>query len=536
MKIRKKFIGIVTGFLALCMVMICMMDSTAYADENSKKYEYGEDGVVNEALELKIDATAGKNYDVTIRFTGVTQENEIINLGYDNVTNDQMVENVHAGNDRSGLIGETVKEGVIEERTFSVAAIEDSIVIKANGSGKILSVDIKEKQAEKRDVTTIFTIGDSLVQTYNETYAPQTGWGQTLQNYFDEDKVVVENHALGGRSSGSFMREGRLNEVLVNINPGDYVLIEFGHNDASKQKEDRYVSVEDYKVLLKEQYIRAVEQRGGIPVLVTLVNRNDYDKVTGQFNVSFARYVNAMKEVAAENNANIIDLNAKTVAYFTQLNKTFGIGITEAVIFNYAEPGEYSGAYSDGVADNTHLQEYGAKIVAGMVAEGLCRELNLEPLSLAYIEPDSHSGKPETPTGLKMKGESWVAGKIEWQAVKEADFYKVYVAEVKNGETGEYELAGYSASNEFSYADITIFKSYMFKVVAMNMTGESEESEEFLFVANDEASNQNSNEGVEVISKEVEKDEDNMTVIVVTAVIVFLVAAVIIGFVAKKKR
>jgi len=250
-------------------------------------------------------------------------------------------------------------------------------------NGEIMKTELSNK-------TTIFTVGDSLVQTYTEDYAPMTGWGQMLPIYFNEAHVVVKNHAIGGRSSGSFLREGRFDKVLQDLQPGDYVLIEFGHNDATWNKPERYVPVLDFKANLTKHYIAATRQCGGIPILITLVNRNDYDPNTGKFNVSFPEYVQATREVAAETAAPLIDLNAMTVEYFDRLNHEYGIGATETKIFNHAKPGEYAGVYANGVADNTHLQKAGAMIVAGMVAKSF-RTLGIDKLARWYREPESYN-------------------------------------------------------------------------------------------------------------------------------------------------
>lgn len=514
----KRFIGKAAIVAASMLFAMLLGENKIYGADEAKVYQCGENGTVNDKWELKVDAEAGHNYEVTVTFTGIDEKGSVISLGYDSVTNDQMVKNVQTSQDRSGLIDESVTAGKVETRTFSVAAVEDYIIVKASGTGKIISVSVSEIESKEAHKRTIFTIGDSLVQTYSDDYAPQTGWGQVLQEYFNDEKIVVENHALGGRSTGSYLREGRLNEVLLNVQQGDYVLIEFGHNDASKQKEDRYVSVEDYKILLKEQYIRAIEQRGGIPVLVTLVNRNDYNKNTGVFNVSFERYVTAMKQVAEENGTKIIDLNKKTVEYFTKLNDRFGIGITEAVIYNYAKPGEYTGAYAEGVSDNTHLQKYGARLVAGMVAEGMC-EFGIDELSESYIKPASSDSEPEVPTDLKMKDDSWISGSIEWKPAEGADFYKVYVADVTDGEEAEYKEAGYTSTCRFTYEDIVIYRTYKFKVVAMNGNGESDESEELLFEAKNPVNNKND----DVVTRIEEEKAGNGDIIV------FIITGAVIG-------
>ncbi len=525
----------------LAMLIMCFSvfsGGTVYA-EGEKVYEYEDDGIVNESLELEVEALAGKNYSVTVEFTGV-DGSSTMSLGYDMVTNDQMVPNVDGSSDKSGLIDEKVEAGVMQSRTFKVAAVEDKIVIKATGTGKITKIIVEDYETEKSEQTVIFTIGDSLVQTYSDYYAPQTGWGQTLQNYFDESKVLVKNHALGGRSSGSFMREGRLNEVLLNVKEGDYVLVEFGHNDASTNKEDRYTSVEDYKIYLKEQYIRAIEQRGGIPVLVTLCNRNDYNTTTGQFNVSFERYVVAMREVAEETGTLLIDLNAMTVEHFTYLNQTYGIGVTEEIIFNYADAGEFTGAYADGVADNTHLQEYGAKVVGGFVAKGLC-DLDLSDLKEAYVESQSATKVPEEPSNLEIQSMIRTLRKIGWTASEGTDFYQIYVAEVVDGETGEYKVAGLSTSNSFVYSKADINSTYKFKVVAVNGKGSSKDSEELLY----EPVKANKGNSASLLEEEEAETESTSNTTVENekdgfgrGVIIGIVVAVVVvaGVVVKKKK
>lgn len=525
---RKLYKAAYVAFIFIFMLILG--GKNIYGADLEKVYEYGDEGIVEDYLELKIEAESGKNYEITVDFTGITNERATISLGYDKVTNDQMVGNIYASDDRSGLMDEAVISGKIETRTFMVAALEDRIVINAWGKGKITKIIAKEIENQNH-TTTVYTIGDSLVQTYSQEYAPQTGWGQMLQEYFNSNNLQVKNYALGGRSTGSFLREGRLNQVLINIQEGDYVLIEFGHNDASKDKEDRYVSVEDYKVLLREQYIRAIEQRGGIPVLVTLVNRNDYNSSTGVFNVSFERYVTAMKEVAKETGVKLIDLNGMTVEYFTKMNKEYGIGITEALIYNHSKPGEYSGAYSDGVSDNTHLQKYGAKLVAGMVARSLS-EFGEEVLCNNYIMAETADKMPETPTGLKMKNNNWIAGSIQWTLAEGADFYKIYVADITDGEE-EYQLAGYSSSGEFMYEDVTIFKTYKFKVVAVNSAGESSESEEFVFEAKNNVEDSNA------VSEQTSEEENstNIEIIVtIAAIIVVVIIIVIAAIIIQRKK
>src|SRR5699024_1367473 len=102
--------------------------------------------------------------------------------------------------------------------------------------------------------------------------------------------VVIDNHAIGGRSSKTFYTEGRLDTILRDIQPKDYVFIQFGHNDSTKSRPERYVTVEQYKEYL-ETYVTGIRQRDGIPVLITSVGRRYFNSEASQLYVSFTEYV-----------------------------------------------------------------------------------------------------------------------------------------------------------------------------------------------------------------------------------------------------
>ena len=128
-------------------------------------------------------------------------------------------------------------------------------------------------------VTTIFIIGDSTAAKKDLSKGtPERGWGMMLQQYFDQDYVVVDNHAVNGRSSKSFIDEGRWNKVLELIKPGDYVIIQFGHNDEKDQpaRHTEPGSTFDYNLA---KYIRETRERGGIPVVMNaVVRRNSFSQ------------------------------------------------------------------------------------------------------------------------------------------------------------------------------------------------------------------------------------------------------------------
>lgn len=226
-------------------------------------------------------------------------------------------------------------------------------------------------------IPVVYLAGDSTVQTYRASQRPQAGWGQMIASYFD-DGVQFSNHAIGGRSSRSFIEQGRLDTIVSLLQPGDYLMVQFGHNDADSSKPERYTPVNDYRNYLKT-YIDRARSKGAIPILVTPVSRRDYNAANGQFKPSFPDYVAAMKQVAAETNTLLIDLNARSVALYN----TIGIEGTKS-IFLHVAAGQYP-YFPDGVQDNTHFQEQGAIKIAGLVATGI-DELNI-PLSEHLLAP-----------------------------------------------------------------------------------------------------------------------------------------------------
>ncbi|MCH7231791.1 RICIN domain-containing protein, partial [Glycomyces sp. L485] len=210
---------------------------------------------------------------------------------------------------------------------------------------------------------TIYIASDSTAQNYNSSRYPMTGWGQKLGGYFDANTTVA-NHAIGGRSSRSFIEQGRLDAILDVIQPDDYLYVQFGHNDASSGNPERYTSPEDYKMYLRDHYMAGAQDRGAIPVLLTPVSRLDYNSSTGQFRVSFPTYVDKVYELVDETGADMIDLSARSRAYLNSIGPD-----AARDVFMHLAPGEYPN-YPDGSTDSTHFQEFGADQMARLVAEG----------------------------------------------------------------------------------------------------------------------------------------------------------------------
>jgi len=198
----------------------------------------------------------------------------------------------------------------------------------------------------------VYLAGDSTVQTYHDD-KDQAGWGQFIQHYFT-DRVQVHNHAIGGRSSKSFIKEGRLDEILEEIRKGDYLLIQMGHNDSTRIRPERYTEpYGDYQDYLR-QYIEKARSKEAIPILITPVGRLHY--VNEEFLADFGDYRNAMKEVAIEKDVPIIDLMKSSIRYFT----TIGYEQTEKLFM-----------ISVNGTDCTHFTKKGANEMAKLVAEGM---------------------------------------------------------------------------------------------------------------------------------------------------------------------
>ncbi|WP_326810965.1 rhamnogalacturonan acetylesterase [Streptomyces scopuliridis] len=215
-------------------------------------------------------------------------------------------------------------------------------------------------------VATLYIASDSTAQTYNSGYYPQAGWGQTLPGFFTSN-ITVANRAIGGRSSRSFIEQGRLAAIHDVIKPGDYLFVQFGHNDATTGNPERYTSPADYKEYLRNDYIRATRSRGATPVVVTPVSRRSYNESTGQFNVSFPQYVDAAKAVAAEEGVPLVDLSALSRTYLN------GVGIEASKnVFLWLNPGQYPN-FPNGVQDNTHFQQNGATQMSRLVAQAVAR-------------------------------------------------------------------------------------------------------------------------------------------------------------------
>ena len=212
----------------------------------------------------------------------------------------------------------------------------------------------------------VFLIGDSTCATKDlEKQNPERGWGHLFQPLFDTS-VEVENHATNGRSTKSFRDEGRWTAVYDRLRPGDYVFIQFGHNDQKQQDSTRYASPEQYIRNLR-RYVQETRTKGGIPVLLTPIVRRRF--TNGVLEDTHGLYAVAMRRLAVEEHTVLIDAEQLTRAWVSDL----GAEASKAY-YMWIAPG-VSPRWPDGRCDDTHLNVRGARTVARMIAAQLPEQL-----------------------------------------------------------------------------------------------------------------------------------------------------------------
>lgn len=228
----------------------------------------------------------------------------------------------------------------------------------------------------------IFMIGDSTMADKPLYENPERGWGQLFPQYFTDD-VQVKNYAVNGRSTKSFIKEGRWDSVMKYLQKDDYVFIQFGHNDEKIEDSNRYAAP---KVLYRENLIRFIKDarsKGATPILVTPVMRRKFD-AAGKFTDTHGEYPDAVRAVAKETGVALIDLHTSSQALIEQ----HGVEGSKK-LFLWMD-GKHFKAAPDGKKDDTHFSEYGASQVASLV----CAELKQKGSPLAqYLRVSAHPGK-----------------------------------------------------------------------------------------------------------------------------------------------
>jgi lysophospholipase L1-like esterase len=285
---------------------------------------------------------------------------------------------------------------------------------------------------------TLFIIGDSTV---NNTGHGLMGWGTPIAYFFDTNQITVENDAIGGRSSRSFLQEGRWDKVMAKLKPGDFVLMQMGHNDGGPLTDARgrgsLRGIGDASVVVTNasgkletvhtygwymrKYVTDTQSRGATPIMVTLIPRNDW--VDGRIPRSDNSYAGWARQVAAATHIQVVDLNDLAARHYEQL----GADQLRADIF---------------INEHTHTSVAGARLNAACVVEGLralpdcalaayllpAAQVRLPPLPKPYFKPVFWPWAPTPPMGWNS-WDSFATTINEAQVKAEAD---VMAAQLKS--------------------------------------------------------------------------------------------------------
>ena len=211
---------------------------------------------------------------------------------------------------------------------------------------------------KKENKIKVWLVGDSTMSVKEKKAYPETGWGMPFVNFWNPT-VEIDNRAKNGRSSKSFIAENLWQPVVDNLKEGDYVFIQFGHNDESKDKGDRYSTPEEFKINIG-RYVAETKAKNAIPVLITPVARRKFDK-EGVVKETHEIYAQIVRDFAQEKNIPLIDLDAKSKEVLQKMGTE-----DSKYLYNYLTPGEHPN-YPEGKQDDTHFNELGARVMAEII-------------------------------------------------------------------------------------------------------------------------------------------------------------------------
>jgi lysophospholipase L1-like esterase len=218
--------------------------------------------------------------------------------------------------------------------------------------------------------TKVYLIGDSTMANKLPATFPETGWGMPLVTFFDST-VVIENRAQNGRSTRTFIAENRWQPVVDALQPGDYVLIQFGHNDESPDKVDRYTPPADFRRNLL-RFVADARSKRALPILITPVSRRQFDK-EGHVKETHVTYSGLTAVAALEAKVPLVDLDRLSRDLLQRLGDE-----NSKLLFMQLAPGDHPN-YPLGRNDNTHFNELGARKMAQLVVN----ELKAQHIALA---------------------------------------------------------------------------------------------------------------------------------------------------------
>lgn len=280
--------------------------------------------------------------------------------------------------DRNITGGQTVG---LKLRELTKLDWDDKLTLEFDHQTALSALEIRKVD----DQVTVFLAGNSTV--VNQEDEPWASWGQMITRFF-KPGVAIANHAESGLTLGSFAGSKRLTKVLSIMKPGDYLFIEFGHND-QKEKGANAGAYKSYTERLKT-FVSEVKKKGGIPVIVTSTSRRSFD-ADGKTINTLGDFPDAARKVAAEEGVALIDLNVMTAKLYNAL----GVERSKKAFVHYPA-NSYPGQDKE-LADNTHFNPYGAYEIAQCVVSGI-RNQNLGIAKyLVNDVPAFDPAKPDDP-------------------------------------------------------------------------------------------------------------------------------------------
>jgi lysophospholipase L1-like esterase len=363
-------------------------DNTTYGNGNSYGLDFGTKANAGKPFFFSADVAEG-NYLVTVIIgskeaaSSATVKAESRRLMLENITTakGEFKKYSFVVNIRNTKIGknESVK---IKPREEGKLIWDNKLTLEFNGENpSVLSIEIQKAD----NLLTVFLAGDSTV--VDESDEPWTGWGQMLPRFFSP-QVAIANYAESGEAANTFVSSKRFAKLLTKMKKGDYLFIQFGHND-EKQKGEGKGPFTSYKQNLKFLIDEARKKRG-IPVLVTSMNRRTFDK-DGKIVNSHGDYTLAMIQLAEEENVPLIDLNAMSKTLY----EAWGEGNSKKAFVHFPK-GTFPGQDKD-LADNTHFNPYGGYELAKCIVQGII-DINL-PIR-KFILKDFKGFNPTHPDGF----------------------------------------------------------------------------------------------------------------------------------------
>ena len=243
-------------------------------------------------------------------------------------------------------------------------------------------------QAFAADPAVIYLAGDSTMAEKTAEVRPETGWGEKLSKFFDDRAVRVENHAKNGCSTRSFIAEGRWTALVDALHAGDYVFIQFGHNDEAVDRKDVYTPPDEYRGNLA-RFVTDVRAHEATPVLLTPVMRRRFDQ-RGQLQDTHGAYPDIVRKLAADQAVALIDMHRDSAGVLRE----YGAEGSKK-LFLILPPGANPN-YPQGIEDNTHFSPLGAEEMAAIAVDELlelvpelARHVKQKPARTSQLFKDS---------------------------------------------------------------------------------------------------------------------------------------------------